>query len=97
MEDSLYTELKASVSENISIRTFQCALYTKWYEYFNRDLNFFLNIIFYIFQGFTSDYSRNNIQELEEELNEYDAKIVTILEQLEKSLYFSLIIFYFLY
>jgi len=60
-------------------------------------LNFFLNIIFYIFQGFTIDYSRNNIQELEEELNEYDAKIVTILEQLEKSLYFSLIIFYFLY
>ncbi|XP_018301159.1 uncharacterized protein [Mycetomoellerius zeteki] len=50
MEDSLYTELKAS--------------------------------------GFTSDYSRNNIQELEEELNEYDAKIVTILEQLEKVIQF---------
>ncbi|XP_011067439.1 PREDICTED: uncharacterized protein LOC105153961 isoform X3 [Acromyrmex echinatior] len=50
MEDSLYTELKAS--------------------------------------GFTADYSRNNIQELEEELNEYDAKIVTILEQLEKIIQF---------
>ncbi|XP_018343709.1 PREDICTED: uncharacterized protein LOC108749461 isoform X3 [Trachymyrmex septentrionalis] len=38
--------------------------------------------------GFTADYSRNNIQELEEELNEYDAKIVTILEQLEKVIQF---------
>ncbi|XP_012054982.1 PREDICTED: uncharacterized protein LOC105618053 [Atta cephalotes] len=38
--------------------------------------------------GFTTDYSRNNIQELEEELNEYDAKIVTILEQLEKVIQF---------
>ncbi|XP_018369157.1 PREDICTED: uncharacterized protein LOC108765104 isoform X3 [Trachymyrmex cornetzi] len=38
--------------------------------------------------GFTADCSRSNIQELEEELNEYDAKIVTILEQLEKVIQF---------
>ncbi|XP_018407442.1 PREDICTED: uncharacterized protein LOC108783384 [Cyphomyrmex costatus] len=38
--------------------------------------------------GFTADYSRSNIQELEDELNEYDATIITILEQLEKVIQF---------
>lgn len=46
------------------------------------------HILHYIFQGFVADRNRNYslIEELEEELNQYDAVISTLLEQLEKLL-----------